>query len=168
MGWLWFIRRTQASPFGAALVAASSASELLAPLPEEREGFGGCGGEYSRLRRPISNPNQALPSSESPAHTCCTSRAVFSSGATHHTPPADGRRLRSCVGSDAGGGGAVSVAGAPGGGGSDETENGSQASTSRAPSLSHAEQDTVADGGSQQAVQVSWFSEMSERRRGVD
>jgi hypothetical protein len=70
------------------------------------------------------------------------------------------------MGSDAGGGGAVSVAGAPGGGGSDETENGSQASTSRAPSLSHAEQDTAV--GSQQAVQVSWFSEMSERRRGVN
>jgi hypothetical protein len=61
MGWLWFIRRTQASPFRAALVAASAASELLAPLPEEREGFGG-GGEYSPtscvrwLQRPISSP----------------------------------------------------------------------------------------------------------------
>jgi len=107
----WFgsgLFATQASPFGAALVAAASASEL-APLPEEREGFGG-GGD--------------------------------------------------------GGGGAVSVAGAPGGGGSDETENASQASTSHAPSLSHAEHDGGADGGSQQAVQVRAGSvSLVERRK---
>lgn len=84
---------------------------------------------------------------------------LYSSGATHHTLLTDGRRLHSCVGPGGGGGGAVSVAGAPGGGGSDETENASQASTTGAPSLSHAEHDAGADGGSQQAVQVRLSSE---------